>query len=41
MTTDLPTEPLRAVTADEVEAFWRDGVVCLRGIPNLHLRDTA
>lgn len=25
-------EPLRAVTADEVDAFWRDGVVCLRSI---------
>jgi ectoine hydroxylase-related dioxygenase (phytanoyl-CoA dioxygenase family) len=22
----------RAITADEVEAFWRDGVVCLRGV---------
>ena len=24
--------PLRPVTTDEVETFWRDGVVCLRGI---------
>ena len=32
MTTELPTEPLRAVTDDEVKTFWRDGVVCLRGI---------
>ena len=29
---DLPAEPLRPVTAEEVETFWRDGVVCLRGI---------
>lgn len=28
----LPVDPLRAVTDDEVETFWRDGVVCLRGI---------
>lgn len=28
----LPTEPVRAVTDDEVAAFWRDGVVALRGI---------
>lgn len=27
-----PSLPLRPVTDDEVEAFWRDGVVCLRGI---------
>jgi ectoine hydroxylase-related dioxygenase (phytanoyl-CoA dioxygenase family) len=25
-------EPVRAVTGDEVEAFWADGVVCLRGV---------
>ena len=24
--------PLRSVTQDEVDTFWRDGVVCLRGI---------
>lgn len=23
---------LREVTADEIEAFWRDGIVCLRNI---------
>jgi ectoine hydroxylase-related dioxygenase (phytanoyl-CoA dioxygenase family) len=28
----LPTEPLRAVTDDEVEQLWTDGVVVLRGI---------
>ena len=26
----LPTLPLRSITDDEVETFWRDGVVCLR-----------
>jgi ectoine hydroxylase-related dioxygenase (phytanoyl-CoA dioxygenase family) len=26
------TAPVRPVTDEEVEAFWRDGVVCLRGI---------
>jgi ectoine hydroxylase-related dioxygenase (phytanoyl-CoA dioxygenase family) len=25
-------EPLRTITADEVETFWRVGVVCLRGV---------
>ena len=30
MTADLA--PLRAVTDAEIDAFWRDGVVCLRGI---------
>jgi ectoine hydroxylase-related dioxygenase (phytanoyl-CoA dioxygenase family) len=29
---DLPAEPTRPVTDDEVETFWRDGVVALRGI---------
>ena len=29
---DLPTKPLRTVTAAEREAYERDGVVCLRGI---------
>ncbi len=29
---DLPTEPLRTVTAAEREAYERDGVVCLRSI---------
>lgn len=28
----MSTEPLRAVTQEEIEAFWRDGVVCLRDI---------
>jgi ectoine hydroxylase-related dioxygenase (phytanoyl-CoA dioxygenase family) len=28
----LPIAPLRAVTQDEIDAFWRDGVVCLRNI---------
>ena len=28
----LPSEPVRAITDDEVETFWRDGVVCLRDI---------
>jgi ectoine hydroxylase-related dioxygenase (phytanoyl-CoA dioxygenase family) len=27
-----PTEQLRPITDDEVAAFWRDGVVCLRGV---------
>ena len=27
-----PQRPLRPVTATEVESFWRDGVVCLRGV---------
>jgi len=27
-----PTLPLRPITDDEVEAFWRDGVVCLRQV---------
>jgi len=28
----LSTQPIRPVTAEEIEAFWRDGVVVLRGI---------
>jgi ectoine hydroxylase-related dioxygenase (phytanoyl-CoA dioxygenase family) len=28
----LASFPLRAITPEEVEAFWRDGVVCLRGV---------
>lgn len=28
----LPAEPRRPITDDEVAAFWRDGVVCLRGV---------
>jgi ectoine hydroxylase-related dioxygenase (phytanoyl-CoA dioxygenase family) len=32
MTTMHPTPPLRPITDDEVDAFWRDGVVCLRGV---------
>lgn len=28
----LPSRPLREVTQDEVDTFWRDGVVCLRGV---------
>ncbi len=27
-----PTEQLRPITDDEVATFWRDGVVCLRGV---------
>jgi ectoine hydroxylase-related dioxygenase (phytanoyl-CoA dioxygenase family) len=27
-----PTTPVRPITADEIETFWRDGVVCLRGV---------
>lgn len=30
--TTLPTEPLRALTDAEIEAFWTEGVVVLRGI---------
>jgi ectoine hydroxylase-related dioxygenase (phytanoyl-CoA dioxygenase family) len=30
--TARPQEPLRPVTDDEVDTFWRDGVVALRGI---------
>jgi ectoine hydroxylase-related dioxygenase (phytanoyl-CoA dioxygenase family) len=26
------TEPVRPITVDEVATFWRDGVVCLRGV---------
>lgn len=29
---ELPLDPVRPVTDDEVETFWRDGVVLLRGI---------
>jgi len=29
---DLPTAPLRAVTDAEIDRFWRDGVVVLRGV---------
>jgi ectoine hydroxylase-related dioxygenase (phytanoyl-CoA dioxygenase family) len=29
---DLPTEPLRPVTAEEIDTFWTDGVVLLRQI---------
>jgi ectoine hydroxylase-related dioxygenase (phytanoyl-CoA dioxygenase family) len=32
MTMGTSTQPLRPITDDEVEAFWRDGVVCLRGV---------
>ena len=32
--------PNRDVTDDEIEAFWRDGVVCLRGILPLELIDS-
>ncbi|MCU0310065.1 MAG: phytanoyl-CoA dioxygenase family protein [Acidimicrobiales bacterium] len=32
MPTPLPDAPLRPVTDAEVDAFWRDGVVCLRGV---------
>lgn len=32
MDADLPRHPTRPVTEDEVETFWRDGVVCLRQI---------
>ena len=32
-------EPLRRVTHDEIEAFWRDGVVCLRSILPVDLVD--
>ena len=32
MDADLPRHPVRPVTDDEVETFWRDGVVCLRQI---------
>jgi ectoine hydroxylase-related dioxygenase (phytanoyl-CoA dioxygenase family) len=28
----LPISPLRPVTQDEIDTFWRDGVVCLRNI---------
>ncbi len=28
----LPSDPLRPITDDEVATFWRDGVVCLRGV---------
>ena len=28
----LTSRPLREVTPQEVEDFWRDGVVCLRGV---------
>ncbi len=28
----LPARPIRPVTTDEVQTFWRDGVVCLRQI---------
>jgi ectoine hydroxylase-related dioxygenase (phytanoyl-CoA dioxygenase family) len=28
----LPAAPLRPVTQDEIDAFWRDGFVCLRSI---------
>lgn len=28
----LPRAPLRPVTRDEIDSFWRDGVVCLRNI---------
>ena len=28
----LPTQPLRPITDDEVDTFWRDGVVCLRQV---------
>jgi ectoine hydroxylase-related dioxygenase (phytanoyl-CoA dioxygenase family) len=28
----LPRAPLRAIAQDEIEIFWRDGVVCLRNI---------
>jgi ectoine hydroxylase-related dioxygenase (phytanoyl-CoA dioxygenase family) len=28
----VPKSPLRTITQDEIDAFWRDGVVCLRGV---------
>jgi ectoine hydroxylase-related dioxygenase (phytanoyl-CoA dioxygenase family) len=34
-----PTSPLRPVTEDEVATFWRDGVVCLRGVMPLEWLD--
>jgi len=32
MTLELPSVPLRAITSEEIEAYRRDGVVCLRGV---------
>src|SRR5438874_1511438 len=32
MSTTVPSMSLRSITDDEVAAFWRDGVVCLRQI---------
>lgn len=32
MSTKLGRELVREITEDEIDAFWRDGVVCLRGV---------
>lgn len=32
MSTKLGRELVREITEDEIETFWRDGVVCLRGV---------
>jgi len=37
----LTSRPLREVTQDEVDTFWRDGVVCLRGVISQQWLDLA